>query len=55
MKSYISRKLPLTTRKTDLNFDSFADIACEDMNLTFSKDAVCRRTRATTITAFDSN
>jgi len=38
-----------------LNFESFADVACEDMNLTFLKDAAWPRTMATTVTAFDNN
>jgi len=37
MKSYISRKLPLTTRNTDFAFDSFARVACDGVDTTISK------------------
>src|ERR1700677_2515097 len=37
MKSYISRKLPLTTRNTDFAFDSFAGVACDGVDMTISK------------------
>jgi hypothetical protein len=38
MKSYISRKLPLTTRNTDFTFDSFAGVACDGLDMTISKN-----------------
>ncbi|OXC78009.1 hypothetical protein BSU04_14070 [Caballeronia sordidicola] len=39
MKSYISRKLPLTTRNTDFAFDSFAGVACDGLDMAISKNS----------------
>src|SRR5258708_37306634 len=45
MKSYIQRKLPLTTRKTDLTLDSWdEEAACDAVDMPFSDKPVATQT-----------